>query len=213
MSNIKEIVRNLCERVPAHVIKTRKQGGTSISYITWHDACDLLDERSPGWECRITAQGSEAGKVFVRVALTIEGITRENIGYEEEEKSGYGDPFSNAFAMALKRAAALFGLGRHLYDKDDKPHTKPAITPQAPKPPSRAWLCSEGNKKSIVHLSKLLNDEYEVSYAEQRESLREHLNVESPSLLNDEGASFYIEQLQTLLDYCARKKREGQGAQ
>jgi len=34
-----------------------------------------------------------------------------------EELRGYGDPSSNAEAMALKRAAAKFGLGLYLYLK------------------------------------------------------------------------------------------------
>jgi hypothetical protein len=34
-----------------------------------------------------------------------------------EELRGYGDPSSNAEAMALKRAAAKFGLGLYLYQK------------------------------------------------------------------------------------------------
>jgi hypothetical protein len=57
----------------------------------------------------------------MRVAMTIDGVTRENIGYEDEDMKGYGDPFSNSFGMALRRAAALFGIARHLYDKEDKP--------------------------------------------------------------------------------------------
>ena len=32
----------------------------------------------------------------------------------------YGDPSSNAESMAFRRAAAKFGLGLHLYEKDDR---------------------------------------------------------------------------------------------
>jgi hypothetical protein len=42
-------------------------------------------------------------------------ISRE--ATEDEELRGYGDPPSNAEAMALKRAAAKFGLGLYLYSK------------------------------------------------------------------------------------------------
>jgi hypothetical protein len=35
-----------------------------------------------------------------------------------EELKGYGDPSSNAEGMALKRAAAKFGLGLYLYHKE-----------------------------------------------------------------------------------------------
>jgi hypothetical protein len=45
---------------------------------------------------------------------------REATGTEEEpdeDEKMYGDPSSNAEAMALKRAAAKFGLGLYLYQK------------------------------------------------------------------------------------------------
>lgn len=112
-------LERLRERIPDSLLRSRKQGGNTLSYISWYDACNLLDERAPGWSMEIKQVGEIAGKVYVRVALTIEGITRENIGCEDEELKGYGDVFSNSVGMALRRAAALFGLGRHLYDKTD----------------------------------------------------------------------------------------------
>lgn len=109
----------LKERVPQDLIKSRNQGGNSLSYVPWYTVCDLLDERAPGWASEIREVGNVNGKIFVRVAITIGGVTRENVGYEEESMNGYGDPFSNAYAMAIRRAAALFGIARHLYDKGD----------------------------------------------------------------------------------------------
>jgi DNA repair RAD52-like protein 1, mitochondrial len=44
-------------------------------------------------------------------------VTREATGCEDSDAKGYGDACSNAEAMALKRAAAKFGLGLHLYQK------------------------------------------------------------------------------------------------
>jgi hypothetical protein len=137
----------LKERVPDSYIKQRKQGGNTLSYVAWYNACDLLDERAPGWACEIKQVGELDGKVFMRVAVTIDGVTRETIGYEDEDMKGYGDPFSNSFGMALRRAAALFGIARHLYDKDDKPqaparypakveHVQPAARARAPEPPA-----------------------------------------------------------------------------
>ena len=128
----------LAERIPENLIATRMQGGTKIRYIEWHTAADLLDERAPGWTSEIKEVGSCSGKIYVRVALTIEGITRENIGYEDEKASGYGDSFSNAFAMAFKRTAALFGLGRHLYDKDDAQNARKETQRHQALPPPAA---------------------------------------------------------------------------
>lgn len=110
----------LRERVPEKLLRSRQQGKNNITYISWYDACELLDERAPGWSMEIKQVGEIAGKVFVRVALTIDGVTRENIGSEDEDLKGYGDVFSNSVGMAIRRAAALFGPGRHLYDKSDK---------------------------------------------------------------------------------------------
>jgi hypothetical protein len=109
----------LRQRVPDSLLRQRKQGGSNITFLSWYDACDLLDERAPGWSMEIKEVGEMSGKVFVRVALTIDGVTRENIGSEDEDMKGYGDVFSNSVGMALKRAAALFGLARHLYNKTD----------------------------------------------------------------------------------------------
>jgi hypothetical protein len=47
-------------------------------------------------------------------------VWREASGYEFLNCDSYGDTSSNAEAMALKRAAAKFGVGIGLYDKSDK---------------------------------------------------------------------------------------------
>jgi hypothetical protein len=51
----------------------------------------------------------------------VEGwVYREATGTEEEpddDQQMYGDPSSNAESMALRRAAAKFGLGLYLYNK------------------------------------------------------------------------------------------------
>ena len=44
-------------------------------------------------------------------------VTRQATGCEDDDKAGYGDPTSNAESMALRRAAAKFGLGLYLYDR------------------------------------------------------------------------------------------------
>lgn len=60
-------------------------------------------------------------QVAVTVRLSIpaaEGvISRDATGIESDTVTGYGDPTSNAESMALRRAAAKFGLGRYLYQK------------------------------------------------------------------------------------------------
>jgi hypothetical protein len=62
-----------------------------------------------------------AAEVPVEGRLTIHAakgnFTREATGQELTECDGYGDPTSNAEAMALRRCCAKFGLGLHLWEK------------------------------------------------------------------------------------------------
>lgn len=117
---INEIIADLSKPVPANLLKSKSMGGREILYIPWYTATKMLDYYAPGWLYSVRLEHI-AGKVVAIASITVaaqEGkITREATGSEEDDKSGYGDPFSNSESMALRRAAAKFGLGRHLYDK------------------------------------------------------------------------------------------------
>jgi hypothetical protein len=117
---INEIIRDLSKPIPESRLKKKKMGGKEIIFISWYDATRLLDFYAPGWEYQVRLEHI-AGKVVAIATITIpaeEGrISRQATGNENDDKEGYGDPFSNAESMALRRAAAKFGLGRYLYDK------------------------------------------------------------------------------------------------
>lgn len=122
---LKAIIADLSKPLPARFVKQRKQGGAVLDYIEWHSAVKLLDYYAPGWEYRVDSVTDVGGRVAVVVSICIhsddESYTwRSATGQEEPDQAGYGDPISNAEAMALKRAAAKFGLGLYLYDKDRK---------------------------------------------------------------------------------------------
>jgi hypothetical protein len=129
---IQQIVADLTEPVAASDIKTRPQGGSNIHYIEWHTACQYLDKYAAGWSWQIESVEQIDKSVVVHGSLAIPSASglcvRHATGVEDVASKGYGDPFSNASAMAFKRAAAMFGLGRHLYSKDvPKPQqTRPA---------------------------------------------------------------------------------------
>lgn len=76
---------------------------------------------APGWNSEVRIVTSVGDRCVVTVRITIPAsdgnVWREATGQEDEELKGYGDPSSNAEAMALKRAAAKFGLGLYLYEK------------------------------------------------------------------------------------------------
>lgn len=124
--SVNDIIADLSKPIPANLLSQRKQGKTDITYISWYNATRLLDTYAPGWGYMIELHHI-AGKVAAIATISIisaEGIiTRQATGYEDEDKEGFGDPFSNSESMALRRAAAKFGLGRYLYDKE---HTRSA---------------------------------------------------------------------------------------
>ena len=58
--------------------------------------------------------------MIVRLSIpSSEGVVyREATGQEDEDLESYGNSSSNAESMALRRAAAKFGLGLSLYDQN-----------------------------------------------------------------------------------------------
>jgi Rad52/22 family double-strand break repair protein. len=119
--SIRDIVRDLSKPVAKRHLRTRKQGGKELTYIAWHDAVKYLDHYAPGWCYEVRRIDSIAGKLILTIRLSIpckEGIVyREATGQEDETLDTYGDSSSNAESMALRRAAAKFGLGLSLYDQ------------------------------------------------------------------------------------------------
>ncbi len=115
------IIENLSKPLKARHLKTRKQGGADITFIEWHTAVKYLDLYAPGWSYSVRGVGLVGKLVTVTASISIpcaEGVvTREATGCEDLDAKGYGDPVSNAEAMALKRAASKFGLGLYLYSK------------------------------------------------------------------------------------------------
>jgi hypothetical protein len=121
MRSIRDIVRDLQKPIAQKHLRKRRQGGKEITYLAWHDAVKYLDHYAPGWCYEIRRIDSIAGKVILTVRLSItslEGVVfREATGQEDETLDSYGDSTSNAESMALRRAAAKFGLGLGLYDQ------------------------------------------------------------------------------------------------
>lgn len=119
-----EILADLSKPIaPAH-LKEKTRGGAKLKYIPWHTAIKYLDYYAPGWKSEIRSIAWGEGRIVLTVRLIIaaaEGeFWREATGTEEEPEDGaqmYGDPSSNAESMALRRAAAKFGLGLYLYEK------------------------------------------------------------------------------------------------
>jgi hypothetical protein len=121
LRSIRDIVKDLTKPVAKRHLRTRKQGGKELTYIAWHDAVKYLDHYAPGWCYEVRSMNSVGGKLIMTIRLSIpslEGIVyREATGQEDEQTDSWGDSSSNAESMALRRAAAKFGLGLYLYDQ------------------------------------------------------------------------------------------------
>lgn len=121
LRSIREIIKDLSKPVAKRHLRSRKQGGKELTYISWYDAVKYLDHYAPGWCYEVRSMESIGGKLILTIRLSVpclEGVVyREATGQEEEETSSYGDSSSNAESMALRRAAAKFGLGLYLYEK------------------------------------------------------------------------------------------------
>jgi hypothetical protein len=130
--SLAQIQEALKRPLPRSLLATRKQGGQVLEYIPWYTAARILDKYAPGWTWNIHSIHTTGDRLFLTGRLTIptaEGtVYREATGTEElkeiNPKTGeirelvYGDPSSNSESMAFRRAAAKFGLGLYLYDKD-----------------------------------------------------------------------------------------------
>jgi len=121
LRSITEIIHDLSGNVNPQRLKTRQQGGKTLTYIPWYQCVRYLDKYAPGWsyEVRSIQTVGENCVVTVRVSIPcLEGLVyREATGIEPIKVNGYGDCSSNAESMALRRAAAKFGLCLYLYDK------------------------------------------------------------------------------------------------
>lgn len=109
------------ERIGVKVQSTSrdKRSALLVCYIGHTDVYDRIEEVDPAWggdivnqEWRDMAdpQQKPDPRCFVRYAMTIKGVTRENVG------EGY-DP-KGATSDAIKRTGMLFGIGRYLYDSE-----------------------------------------------------------------------------------------------
>jgi hypothetical protein len=119
--SIRAIIADLSKPIAPRHLKTRRQGGTELTYIEWHCAVKYLDLFAPGWSYAVKSVSLVASLVTVVASISIpaaEGVVvRDATGCEDVNAKGYGDAVSNAEAMALKRAASKFGLALHLYSK------------------------------------------------------------------------------------------------
>lgn len=115
----KKELQLLCQEFPRDRLRVKVRAFNKdrtramlVPYIEHMAVQARLDEVDPAWSCEGVEQKEIEETVYVRLRLTIKGVTRENVGQGEHPKSAYSD--------ALKRCAMLFGIGRYLYDSEKK---------------------------------------------------------------------------------------------
>lgn len=128
LRSIRDIVEDLSQPIEDKYLKTkearnRKENTTQqLLYIPWFNAVAILDDLAPGWfyEIRSAFQLETNLVMIARITIPcLEGLVfREASSLEPILGTGFGDAATNAESAALRRAAAKFGLGLYLYDKD-----------------------------------------------------------------------------------------------
>ena len=84
--------------------------GMVVGYIDARDVAARLDSVGVTWSDSYTVL-QMASTWIVECRLTVDGITRTDVGTGDGEESA-----KSAYSDALKRAAVKFGVGRYLYD-------------------------------------------------------------------------------------------------
>ena len=124
-----ELIAALNEPFAAESHKTKKQGGSEITFVDVHKYKERLNATvgPHGWSCTLRLEPI-GGKLIATVALTVLGVTKENVGDEVEvpelnergNEKIVGGPATNSYAQAFKRACSDFGLGAYLYDEQKR---------------------------------------------------------------------------------------------
>jgi len=92
---------------------TKENKCMALAYADLRAYQDRLDELC-GMEWGVEYQPWGDGRIIAR--LTIGGVTRASTGEMNSQEESAGNGGTVAEAQAFKRAAAMFGLGRYLYE-------------------------------------------------------------------------------------------------
>lgn len=147
-----QILNALSDPFPSEYIEWKPQSvskdgkrAIAAAYVDARRYQERLDLVCPGWSSHIELLAN--GQV-AKVSITIEGVTREDVGEASAEDA---NTVTTAVAQAFKRACAAFGLGRYLYFLpltwcDYDPEKKRIVNP--PKLPDWALSPSERMEKA-----------------------------------------------------------------
>lgn len=132
------IKENLALPLPENLIRRKPigNGGAQIDYVNVTDMEDLLDHRAGVWTIDEVVYVVDPGGMTCTVKLVIHAsdgkFSMVGTGQEVFSTNAYGDPASNAFAQAFKRACKMLGLGRELWRKEENTSNSSQIVQRQP---------------------------------------------------------------------------------
>lgn len=221
MSRLEKFVSSASQRYPQYE-RERTQDGVTLRYIPWYNVVNILNRMLAhgiidAWNYYIqdvdfgktitvsNTQGESRKEiVLTRVRLEIvvgeTVMSREGGGYEPTTYAGYGDPVSNATSMALRRAAAAFGIGLYLYDKgEDAPAERKEPRKEIRAPEGGSFSMKVPNdrisERSWNYMSKLLCERKMGEEDLEEIVITEQFDVESLEDLTQQQVSRIIDYL------------------
>ena len=105
------------------------RGGKTLDYLETHVVITRLNEAFSGqWSFEVLAHEVTETEAIVHGKLSAGGVTKTAFGgsdiarHKESQKPvSIADDLKSAASDSLKKAATLFGIGLHLYDKPQRP--------------------------------------------------------------------------------------------
>jgi hypothetical protein len=143
MSEIEDRIKRLSEPFDARFIQQKPgPGGRRMDFVSHGTVTKRLNERAPGWSSRIVASGVDVtqspkgGLLYtadVTLELTVAGVTRAELGTNNQPVADRGQALKSAASDALKRAAMRFGVALDLWESLDEQDedAQYATTPRA----------------------------------------------------------------------------------
>jgi hypothetical protein len=149
------VLELLEEHFPKSDIKQRRGKGGMLSYLETYTVVKRLNKAFNGdWSFQVISHEIiwEAKQVIVQGRLTAQGISKDAFGssditYDKETKSSIvdiGSDIKAANSDCVKKCATYFGVGAHLYLKDEDQLPGESVEPTAVKPPADIKTKSNG---------------------------------------------------------------------
>jgi len=115
-----ETLADLSRPIDPRHLKTRQQGGVTLTYCPWHIIARHLHHRAPGWSWEVQSVQEVGGSVVVTGRLTIPTSDQDLLHYsavasEPLDSASKAPAAEVAASSCLRRAAALVGLGLELW--------------------------------------------------------------------------------------------------